>query len=223
MASKKPKKPNRAGRPADAPDIPTAKRLEYARNILASVKRARTDYVGQRDSGRRLSAVRAFITEGVSLTWTLQKLRHREADFDEWYEPWASALRDDPVARFFYLSRAPVIHEGQIDLTTSMTMEKVSTDTLYRALTPLLPAGGFSIVIGDASEGGTSYATGSDGKRLYFDMPGISSWEWIQGTPDELRSLPLPVMMDQYVSLLERVMISATLRFGHSHRVGVGE
>ena len=208
MASKKPRKPDRATQPSNAPDIPTARRLQYAQNVLASVRYARTDYVGQRNPTRRIAAVRSFISEGVSFTWTLQNMRHREADFEEWYQPWATALKDDPVANFFYTVRVPAIHEGQLDLGPTMHISRLDLGELNKMLGPLLPPGRFNLIIGDASEGGTSYAVGSDGKRLYFDVPGMTTWEWIHGVPDDLKNTPLPVLMDRYIALLERIQNS---------------
>jgi hypothetical protein len=69
------------------------------------------------------------------------------------------------------------------------------------------------VILGDSAEGGTCYAIGSDGKKVYFDLPGTMTWESLQGMPDHLAQMPLPVLMNRYIALLERILVSANVHF----------
>lgn len=214
MASKKPPNPRKEGRPKGLPDIPTATRLRYAQEAMASARHAADDYGGQRDRLRRLSAVRAFVSAGWTVTQALQNLRHQEPDFDAWYQPWQDELTRDPVARFFYNFRTGLLHEGQLDTTSHFRIATLNSGEVQRYAASLVPPGPFEVIMGDASEGGTTYVTGSDGKRVYFDFPGTTAWESLQGAPDDLANTPLPVLMNSYLALLQRVVVSALLHFG---------
>jgi hypothetical protein len=214
MGSKK-KKPRKETRPANAPDIPTAERLRYATEVLQSIRHAREDYVGQRDRLRRLSAVRNFMSNGASFTWTLQNVRHREPDFEQWWASWRQELENDEAARFFYTARASAIHEGQVDLKSSTYVYNLSQTVLHRAVSALVPNGPYRVVLGDSAEGSTNYVVGSDGNKVYFDPPGTISWESVGNIPDQLAQVPLPILMDRYIALLERILVSANIHFSH--------
>ena len=180
--------------------------------LLHRIRHAREDYVGQRDRLRRLSAVRSFLSNSVSLTWTVQNLRHREPSFEEWWAPWQQELKNDEVAQFFYMSRVPAIHEGQLDLGSHAQIH-LNTSELHRGVRALVPPGPYRVILGDSQEGGTCYAVGSDGKKVYFDYPGTVTWESIRGMPDHLTQIPLPVLMDRYIAMLERIIVNATIQF----------
>ena len=188
MGSKK-KKPRKEGRPADAPDISTAGRLRYAGEVLQSVRHAREDYVGQRDRLRRISAVRNFLSNGVSFTWTIQNIKHREPGFEQWWAPWQQELINDDAARFFYATRVPTIHEGQLDLGSSLLIQSLNSNELDAAVRTLVPPGPYRVILGDSAEGGTCYVIGIDNKKAYFDLPGTVTWESVLGAPSNLAGI----------------------------------
>jgi hypothetical protein len=48
---------------------------------------------------------------GRSCTLALQRLKHwDEAAFLKWYEPWATAMKNDPLCQFFYELRTEIVH-----------------------------------------------------------------------------------------------------------------
>lgn len=48
---------------------------------------------------------------GRSCTLALQHLKHWDAAaFLEWYAPWATEMREDPLCRFFYQLRTEIVH-----------------------------------------------------------------------------------------------------------------
>jgi hypothetical protein len=62
-----------------------------------------------------------------SVTWVLQKQRHRIDGFDEWYAGWQQRMSDDPILRWLRDSRTYIEKQG--DLETASTMRVTIIDS----------------------------------------------------------------------------------------------
>ena len=50
-----------------------------------------------------------------NVTWALQKQKHAFADFDNWYTPWQTTLKEDPTAKWLKDARTTVVHKGELE------------------------------------------------------------------------------------------------------------
>lgn len=71
------------------------------------------------DANRRLPGLHTLIVFGRAVTFVLQNLRTiDEAAFDDWYEPYQSEMKADPLLRFFNRLRTDLEKEGRADAYT---------------------------------------------------------------------------------------------------------
>jgi hypothetical protein len=54
------------------------------------------------------------IAFGVATTLTIQNLRNKVSNFDRWWEGWRSRLREDELARYFWVMRSVILKEGYL-------------------------------------------------------------------------------------------------------------
>lgn len=55
-----------------------------------------------------------------SVTWVLQKQRHRVDHFDEWYAGWQRRMGDDPILRWLRDARTYIEKQGDLDTASTM-------------------------------------------------------------------------------------------------------
>lgn len=87
------------------PEPPTSdfERLESAAEALRATAHAWVDFCEANHWDRKQTAFRNFLSNGASVTFLIQGLRHgRDDEFNEWYAPIQRAMRSDPLFRFFW-------------------------------------------------------------------------------------------------------------------------
>ena len=71
-------------------------------------------------SGQLRDTISRISIEGRSITNILQNLKKIVPDFDEWYKPFVTEMRDDELLRFFYKLRSDTLKKGD-DRISSMS------------------------------------------------------------------------------------------------------
>lgn len=162
------------------------------------------------DYDRQRSALRNFVEEGRAVTWALHHLKSDVgSDWATWWADITLELNEDPVAQFFYSLRNPVVKEGAaLDTQSNVKLENVK---LTEEETPA-PANAEYITIVD---GQLVWALAGGGYQL-VDVPfgRVTTWETIKDIPDDLSEYPLPLLMQRYLCVLDRVVEAAYNRFG---------
>jgi hypothetical protein len=69
-------------------------------------------HLGCPDPRTRAAAIRNIMVWGQAVTGTLQRLRSRVEEFDEWYERKREEMRTDPLLKWFRDNRNAVLKQG---------------------------------------------------------------------------------------------------------------
>ncbi len=126
MASKRPAKPRREGRPDHAPEDPTPLALRNVQQRLESVRHARDDYAEytrRGDLSRRMSAIANFADNAASVKWAINRALPGSPESEAWNAEWKAKLEADPVAQYFYHFRNAAIKRGQVKLGVHLRMQ----------------------------------------------------------------------------------------------------
>lgn len=193
--------------------VPARQWITNALEVLDSVRHAMEDFENAPTESRAKTAIRNFLEQGRSVTWALQHLKSHFSTKEEgqkWWDAISSELRSDPVAKWFYELRNPVVKEGQpVNIRGVAHLE-----------------GKFSFPPPDETRppGATGWAL--DGRMIpWWIMPdgsrvparpieGVRRWNTIANVPEAFRSRPLTDLMAEYVAALEKVAAAAMDRFG---------
>ncbi|HEY5271620.1 MAG TPA: hypothetical protein VIJ34_00140 [Acidimicrobiales bacterium] len=179
-----------------------------AKGVLDSVIHAVEDFRSAPDKPRQYTALRNFLENARSVTWTLEHLKASFAQRDEWQEWWdsvTSEVRTNAVARWFYQLRNPVIKEG--------ASPKLLVG--HEFLGPFPPPGA------QPPEGAKAYRPDigkgwwlmEDGSFLPAPPAPYRTWMTIQDAPEEYRATPLEDLMAEYIAVLERLIATVSSRF----------
>lgn len=202
---------------ANASRISPAQLLQNAEEILDAVRHALEDLVTARNIGRAKTAIRNFLQQGRSLTWSLEHLKRamdNDAEWDEWWGDTTKALRADAAAQWFYRLRNPIVKEGHpVDIQHVIEIGSISvsvppTDEQIAAGAPR-GAVGFALRMD-----GMQVWTMPDGSEVVQPAPIVRRWSTLAGVPDELRDTPLIELMRRYLDILTAILRAAQERFG---------
>jgi hypothetical protein len=83
----------------------------------AVVRHAMGDFHNAPTESRAKTAIRNFLEQGRSVTWTLQHLKSNFSSKEEgqsWWDTTCAELRGDPVAKWFYELRTPWLRRGSL-------------------------------------------------------------------------------------------------------------
>ncbi|WP_299510746.1 hypothetical protein [uncultured Limnohabitans sp.] len=118
------------------------------------------------------TGLRNLITFGRSVTFVIQNLRGvRDVDFDSWYEPHQTAMKADPLMRYFVDARNELEKQGKLSVATSTHIKSFSSSDIRKFGRP--PVGAQRFFIGDTL-GGTGWEVElADGttEKYYVDLP----------------------------------------------------
>ena len=195
--------------------------LNGAEETLATAKAGLEDVVGTRPE-RRLSGLRNLIVFGRAVTNVLQNLRTTESTFDEWYEPYVTEMRNDPLLKYLYECRSEILKEGKVRTGVKMHIESFSFPLDMAKFGPA-PRNAKGFFMGDAN-GGTGWEVAlGDGSivKYYVAFPDdIGEIEvLLGGAPTEhvggsLRDTRIETVCSAYYTYLAGVVASARARFG---------
>jgi hypothetical protein len=199
--------------------VPARQWITNALEVLQSVRHAMEDFQNAPTESRAKTAIRNFLEQGRSVTWALAHLKSNFSSKEEWQGWWdeaCSELRANPVAKWFYELRNPVVKEGQ-------PVNIVGVASL---------AGSFTLPPPDETRppGATGWAL--DGRMVpWWIMPdgsriparpieGVRRWNTIANVPGAFRTRPLTDLMAEYIAVLEKVVAAAVDRFGSPQQGG---
>jgi hypothetical protein len=156
----------------------TAGILQSAKATLDTARLGLKDVV---DGGpeRRLGGLRNLVVFGRAVTNVLQNLRSTVQDFDTWYAPYQTEMREDPLLRYFYVLRSEILKEGTLRTSSSTYVSHFNFPQDMQRLGPP-PPGARSFFMGDQA-GGSGWEVLTDGgdiEKFYIDIPGdIATFE----------------------------------------------
>lgn len=186
--------------PADA--------LRYVTDSLHAVRHALEDFNAAPTPERKLTAFSNFLENNRQVTWKIHKLKSRLTD-DEWSKWWAAVAAEisaDPAAQFIYdLRNFYAKQGGGLDLSVSAEFKNLSTKDLPPGIASVAVTGDLRRVWikDDGSQVPAEVPLGQDAK-----------WETVRGMPTELASVPLPLLLQRHLEMLERLVIATILKFG---------
>lgn len=179
--------------------------LRNAEQALQAVRHAKEDFDAAATIDRKNTAVRNFVEQGRSVTWALEHIKKAVPDWEEWWAATIHTLRTDPVTKFFYEARNPIVKQGR-------PVHLKSTTEL----------GHFEARVADGPPGTKGIAFDhrgpvwilEDGTELPIptELGNLRQWEWLDGITDDLGRFPLPLLMQRHLAALEHVVVAARVR-----------
>ena len=146
--------------------------LYDARQQLARAKLG-MDAIEELDRGRALAGLCNVAIFGRSVTWVLQNLRSTEPTFDEWYAPYAEAMKRDELCRYFLKLRNQIEKKGEVDVEAGgfyiQSLTGVDMARFYAAA----PPGTTSMFMGDrfGRSGWTVSMPDGSEEVFFFEVP----------------------------------------------------
>jgi hypothetical protein len=93
-------------------DFTTHEVLGRIRATFSQAELAWNDLTTSTDPQRQWNGLKTMVTAGREVTWVLQKLKRREATFNEWYIPIRDEMKTDPLMWYFKGLRNLIEKEG---------------------------------------------------------------------------------------------------------------
>jgi hypothetical protein len=176
--------------------------------------------VNSADPGERRIGIRNVIVFGRSVTIAVQNLRSVETAFEEWYEPWVTRMKADPVMGYLKTVRNEILKEG--NLRTSLHMSGSFNSTALQPLMKDPPPGAKGFFVGDPSGGsGWEVAMPNGEIEKYYislnNIPGIDLTMRLHfaGAPEELQNKTIAELCEHYLDELTMFVEDANTRFGN--------
>lgn len=186
-------------------------RLQNAVEILDAVRHAAEDFGQATTSARAKTAVRNFLEQARSITWSLEHLKDQaegESAWNEWNEESRAELRGDPIGQWFYELRNPIVKEGHpVQLNNVFQLQGA-----LKFPPPETPPEGATRWIIDAT--GTPYWVLADGTKIPSTPVPVKRWYELADIPVELGNRTLSELMQHYIAILERLVAANIARFG---------
>lgn len=179
----------------------------------------------QNDRSQKDAGLRNAVVFGRAVTNSLQKLRGTElgkSDFDNWYRPWQTKLKEDEGFRFLYKLRSQILKEGILETSSKVHINHLDTSDLYD-LMKKTPLNVKSMFIGDANGRSGFEVVLPDGsiENYYIKLPNYIDVE----TSLEINKVPhykgyynnnitnTTTLLDYYYKFLYTMVADAKLKF----------
>jgi hypothetical protein len=193
--------------------VPARQWITNALEVLESVRHAVEDFHNAPTESRAKTAIRNFLEQGRSVTWALQHLKSSFASKEEgqkWWDATCSELRSNPVAKWFYDLRNPVVKEGQpVNIRGVARLEGRFS---FPPPNETRPPGATGWVLDSQL---VPWWTMPDGSKVPArPIEGVRRWNTLANVPAAFRDRPLTDLMAEYVAVLEKVAAAAMDRFG---------
>jgi hypothetical protein len=153
-----------------------------------------TAFVGLSDlmegpPSRKSSGLRNLIVFGRAFTNVLQNLRSTESGFEIWYKKYVDEMESDPLMRYFYDLRSPILKEGVLETSVVAHVKRLVPSDMARFGLP--PPFARSFFIGDEL-GGTGWT---------IELPDGTKAKYYAELPSEIGSVALhfPNPPDQHL------------------------
>lgn len=191
--------------------------LSRAEETLFTVKLGLDEITGNQPR-KRIAGVRNLIVFGRAVTNVLQNLRGIVSDFDNWYQPYVTELKANPLFRFFYEARSEILKQGKLNTHSSLAMS--GNPFLLMQKFPR-PPHAKSFFIGDKIGGSGWEIEMPDGAKVkyYVDLPNeIPGFKLdlslhLDNAPEGFRDLPALEACQKYYDYLEHVVIDAKRKY----------
>jgi tetratricopeptide (TPR) repeat protein len=82
-----------------------------------------------------------------NITFALQSEKHVIPNFDEWYGGWQSRLRVEPDAKWLHSARTIVVHQGDLEITSTALLKVLTWKDEVLIETQIPPAANTSVVL----------------------------------------------------------------------------
>jgi hypothetical protein len=142
--------------------------------------------------------------------------------YSEWWAPWSAEMASDPLMKYVYDARTPILHTG--DERGPINAVSVEFRSFSMAQLPPGPPNTVGTFIGDPIGGAGWVVKLTDGshEKVYFELPASGSVR-IEVIYSDLPTMHLGERMDKptieiivarYVAYIRRLIESAEQRFG---------
>jgi hypothetical protein len=171
------------------------------------------------DRERQVAAMHNVVMTGRTVTFVLKNMQHVAPNFQAWYEPWETQMRQDPLLRYFKDLRNKIEKQGREGTVNKTHIHSFNPS---RDMPPA-PPGAISFFIGDQNGGNGWEVQLEDGsvQKIYIELPERigRSWFSFEGLPDEHLGSPIAVdtledVSRLYVDYLRRLVNAAEEEFG---------
>lgn len=197
--------------------VTARQRITNSLEVLESVRHALEDFQNAPTESRAKTAIRNFVEQGRSVTWALEHLKSDSSfssknEGQSWWNTISSELRSDPVAKWFYELRNPIVKEGE-PVNIRSTAQLAGRFT-FPPPDEARPPGATGWVL-DAQL--VPWWTMPDGSKVPGrPIQGVQRWNTLANVPEAFRGRPLTDLMAHYIAALEKVVAAAVDRFGAS-------
>lgn len=179
----------------------------------------------QNDRSQKDAGLRNAVVFGRAVTNSLQKLRGTElgkSEFNSWYRPWQTKLKEDEGFRFLYKLRSQILKEGILETSSEVHINHLDTSDAYD-LMKKTPLNVKSMFIGDANGQSGFKVVLPDGsiENYYIKLPNCIDVE----TSLEINKVPhykgyynnkitnTTTLLDYYYKFLYTMVADAKLKF----------
>ncbi|MCC4516980.1 hypothetical protein [Limosilactobacillus reuteri] len=177
------------------------------------------------DQLKRDAGIRDAVVFGRAVTNSLQKLRGTELgkdEFDDWYKPWQTKLKEDKGFKFLYKLRSQILKEGILKTSSGIKINHLNIGDAYK-LMKKAPFNVKSMFIGDAYGRSGFEVVLPDGsiENYYIKLPDYIDVE----TSLEINKVPhykgyynnkitnTTTLLDYYYKFLYTMVADAKLKF----------
>jgi hypothetical protein len=205
VPSKRPKRIRAQEQPA-RPEPPTTpnERIRSVFQALNGAAHAHAEFCASPNADLRQIAFRNFLSNAASVTFLMHGLRHDDRPrWLAWWKPYEERLKAEPLFRFFYLLRTDSMKRATpklIWLAPVDVTEEISV-TQIRYADPDGPEEGRTALLG----------TTPDGREVSVPS-GPGHWT-AKGMPSMYTLHPLGVLMQRYLTELERIATETMAEF----------
>lgn len=206
--------------------ISLAQMLQQIEMTLNTMKMGIDLYKNSRnDQLKRDAGIRDAVVFGRAVTNSLQKLRGTELgkdEFDDWYKPWQTKLKEDKGFKFLYKLRSQILKEGILKTSSGIKINHLNIGDAYK-LMKKAPFNVKSMFIGDAYGRSGFEVILPDGsvEKYYIELPDYIDVE----TSLEINKVPhykgyynnnitnTTTLLDYYYKFLYTMVADAKLKF----------
>lgn len=206
--------------------ISLAQMLQQIEMTLNTMKMGIDLYKNSRnDQLKRDAGIRDAVVFGRAVTNSLQKLRGTELgkdEFDDWYKPWQTKLKEDKGFKFLYKLRSQILKEGILKTSSGIKINHLNIGDAYK-LMKKAPFNVKSMFIGDAYGRSGFEVILPDGsvEKYYIELPDYIDVE----TSLEINKVPhykgyynnnitnTTTLLDYYYKFLYTMIADAKLKF----------
>lgn len=173
------------------------------------------------DPSERSTGLRNVLVFGRSVTFVVQNLRSivGEQRFNKWYEPHQSAMRSDPLMKYFVEARNNLEKQGRLDVSVSCILYDISESEIAKLERPPFKTDSFFVGDHNGGSGWDMDIGGGETIPYYISIPkSLAEVKQVfcampDNVPVELRDLSVDELCEIYLERLTNLMSEVRKEF----------